>query len=268
MTSTRSALPDGVDRFGYVNGVLVSDLASAIPLAVALRHHLTSLHMERRASVGKNQKMEALYHYFAGNEFRQKILGVADEFTAMNNQLQRERLAMNRLWSEREKLIGVAIKNATSLYGDVQGIIGAAVATIPAFELEDPGVAPRLPTPAEPALATGGAAEAASPPDAQATTVAPRPAVVDQSAAGILEEELKLYRTCGFKDLAKLAADGPEEAERPGPDGGADCLIVVNAERVDQGAIRLVVKVCETGTKRVLATDSFVMRENGAVTTS
>ena len=258
------ALPEGVDRFGYVDGVWVSDRASAIPLAVALRHHLISLHMERRASVGKNQKMEALYRYFAGSEFRQKIMGVADAFTAMNNQLQRERAAMNRLWSEREKLIGVAVKNATSLYGDVQGIIGAAVETIPALELEAPALTPQLPRPEDPRAAQG-ASEAVRPAVAPEAEKAAERAAADFGIIRILAEELAIYRSCSFKDLAKLASGGPEEAERAGPDGGDDCLIVVKAEVVERGAIRLTVSVCEMGTRRVMVSASFVMREDGTV---
>ena len=70
-------LPNGIKRFGQVDGVWVSDLLCAIPLAAALREHLEAISRERTASTGKNEKMEALYQYLAGVEFKQKIEGIS-----------------------------------------------------------------------------------------------------------------------------------------------------------------------------------------------
>ncbi|MGE9267802.1 MAG: DUF2130 domain-containing protein, partial [Verrucomicrobiales bacterium] len=69
------ALPAGLKRFGRVDGVWVSDPASALPLATALREQLLVLQREQLASVGKNEKMELLYQYLAGTQFQQKITG-------------------------------------------------------------------------------------------------------------------------------------------------------------------------------------------------
>ena len=128
-------LPVGVNRFGMVDGVWVSDPLSAIPLAAALRQQLVALDRERLASVGKNEKMEMLYHYLAGTEFKQKIEGIVEAFTAMQEQVNRERRAMEKNWKEREKQIERVIKNTVGLYGDMQGIIGGQVPQIPALEL-------------------------------------------------------------------------------------------------------------------------------------
>jgi len=64
-------LPESVARFGQVDGVWVSDPLSAIPLAAALRQQLVALARERQPSVGKNEKLEILYQYLAGTEFKQ-----------------------------------------------------------------------------------------------------------------------------------------------------------------------------------------------------
>lgn len=128
-------LPEGVNRFGQVDGVWVSDPLSAIPLAAALRQQLVALDRERQSSVGKNEKMEMLYHYLAGTEFKQKIEGIVEAFTAMQDQVNRERRAMEKNWKEREKQIEHVIKNTVGLYGDMQGIIGGQIPQIPALEL-------------------------------------------------------------------------------------------------------------------------------------
>lgn len=131
-------MPEGVTRFGMMDGVWVSDPLSAIPLAAALRQQLLALDHERQASVGKSEKMEMLYHYLAGTEFKQKIEGIVEAFTAMQDQVNRERRAMEKNWKEREKQIERVIKNTVGLYGDMQGIIGGKIPQIAALELEAP----------------------------------------------------------------------------------------------------------------------------------
>ena len=129
-------LPAGIKRFGQVDGVWVSDPLCAIPLAAALREHLEAISRERTASTGKSEKMEALYQYLAGVEFKQKIEGIIEAFTSMQEQLLKERRAMEKHWKQREKEIERVVKNTVGLYGDMQGIIGGQIPTIPALELD------------------------------------------------------------------------------------------------------------------------------------
>ena len=91
---------------------------------------------ERTASTGKNEKMEALYGYLAGVEFKQKIEGIIEAFTSMQDQFLRERRAMEKHWKQREKEIERVVKNTAGLYGDMQGIIGGQIPAIPALELD------------------------------------------------------------------------------------------------------------------------------------
>lgn len=137
-------LPAGINRFGQVDGVWVSDPLCAIPLAAALREQLMAVNRERTASIGKSEKMEALYQYLAGVEFKQKIEGIVEAFTSMQDQLNKERRAMERQWKQREKEIERVIKNTVGLYGDMQGIIGGQIPVIPALELDEEAIR-RLP---------------------------------------------------------------------------------------------------------------------------
>ena len=91
-----AALPPEVEQFGRINGVWVSGLAAAIPLASALREQLTMVEYARNASAGKGDKMDLMYSYLSGDEFRQKIEGIVDAFTTMQNQLNKEKAAMQR----------------------------------------------------------------------------------------------------------------------------------------------------------------------------
>lgn len=120
-----SVLPDDVAHFGYVDGVWVCDPPSATGLAIAMRHQLIALTFEKLTSVGKNEKMETLYRYLTGPEFRQKIETIVQSFTGMQEQVHRERRAMEKLWKEREKQIQRVVLNTSSMYGDISGIAGA-----------------------------------------------------------------------------------------------------------------------------------------------
>ena len=79
--------------------------------------------------------------YLAGVEFKQKIEGIVEAFTSMQDQLNKERRAMERHWKQREKEIERVIKNTVGLYGDMQGIIGGQIPTIPALELDEEDLA-------------------------------------------------------------------------------------------------------------------------------
>ena len=138
-------LPAEINRFGQLDGVWVSDPLCAMPLAAALREQLVAVNRERSASVGKSEKMEALYQYLAGVEFKQKIEGIVEAFTGMQDQLNKERRAMERQWKQREKQIERVVKNTVGRYGDMQGIIGGQIPVIPALELDDDEPAKQLP---------------------------------------------------------------------------------------------------------------------------
>lgn len=131
------ALPEGVCGFSQMNGIWVTDLAHYPALAIALRDQLQQVAFARAASQGKNEKMEMLYRYLSGEEFRHRVEAIVEAFTAMRMQLDKERRAMNKHWTEREKQIERVITSTTGMYGALQGIIGQGLATIPALELEE-----------------------------------------------------------------------------------------------------------------------------------
>ncbi len=131
-----AALPDGVKNFASIDGVWVADRQSYLGVAHALREQLIQVAFARGASIGKNAKMDALYQYLSGDEFRQKVEAIVETFSAMGAQLQRERRAMEKIWKEREKQIQRITLNTVGMYGDMRGIIGASLPEIEALELD------------------------------------------------------------------------------------------------------------------------------------
>ena len=91
----------------------------------------------RRSLVGKDEKIELLYSYLSGPEFKQRVEMVVTTFMTMKNDLDREKLAMTRSWSQREKCIEKVTNSVAGMYGDLQGIVGAVLASIPSLELPE-----------------------------------------------------------------------------------------------------------------------------------
>jgi len=115
-------LPNEVANFAKVDGVWITGFPYAIGLATVLRESLTQVAMIKQAEVGKNQKMEMLYNYLSGTEFKQRIEAVVEAFVSMKSDLEKEKRAMNRIWAKREKEMERVICSISGMYGDVQGI--------------------------------------------------------------------------------------------------------------------------------------------------
>ena len=130
------ALPEDVRTFGLVEGVWVSSLACYLPLAVALREQLLRVAFARQAADGMQEKMQALYAYLSGDEFRHRVEALLETFQAMQEQLAKERRAMEKLWSERAKQIERLVTNTVGMYGAIRGAIGGQLPEIPALDLE------------------------------------------------------------------------------------------------------------------------------------
>ena len=111
--------------------------SSALPLVSALREQLIAVNFVKCAGEGKDEKMEMMFSYLSGDEFRQRVEALVDTFESMHMQLHRERRAMEKLWKEREKQIQRIVTNTTGMYGDIRGIIGSSVQEIKALELDD-----------------------------------------------------------------------------------------------------------------------------------
>lgn len=136
-----AVLPKEVSTIACLSGVWVTNDASVLGLTIALRMCLIQVAMAKTASVGKQEKMELLFGYLCGPEFRQKVEGIVEAFVSMKKDLDQEKRAMAKIWSRREKQIEQVVSNTARMYGEMQGIIGASLPEIKSLELkaEDSG---------------------------------------------------------------------------------------------------------------------------------
>ncbi|MFY9463403.1 MAG: DUF2130 domain-containing protein [Candidatus Sungiibacteriota bacterium] len=116
-------LPDDVKGFALRDGVWICDIKLAIALATALRMTLEVVIREKALSIGKDEKMEFLHAYLTGVEFKQRVEAILEAFSNMDEGLKKERMAYEKIWSEREKQIKKVITNTVGMYGDLSGLV-------------------------------------------------------------------------------------------------------------------------------------------------
>ena len=131
-----TTLPKDVRSFAHINGVWVTDYSSMVGLATAIRMGLIEIANTKQAAVGKKGKMEVVYNYLSGSDFKQKVEAIADAFKDMKDDLEKEKKAFTKHWAKREKQLELVITNTAGMYGDIHGIIGTSLPEIKLLEIE------------------------------------------------------------------------------------------------------------------------------------
>lgn len=131
-------LPKEVSTFRHVDGIWVTSSACAVSLAAVLRAGLIEVATAKKSLEGRNDKMEFLYSYLSGQEFRHRVEGIVEAFVTLREDLETEKRSTQRMWAKREKQLERAVSQTAGMYGDLSGIIGAS---LPAIEsLNPPGI--------------------------------------------------------------------------------------------------------------------------------
>ena len=129
------ALPIDIRNFGLKEGVWVSSIECALPLALALRSQLIESANLQRAIQGQGIKMDAIYQYLTSPTFSERIQRMVETWTALEDQVASEERAMKRQWKERRKQLD-RMKDATiEMYTDFSSIFGREIAQVPGLEL-------------------------------------------------------------------------------------------------------------------------------------
>jgi len=126
--------PKEMSCFGEKDGVWVCSFSEVIALTTALRHTILRIAETKKAEENKGEKMQMLYSYLTGNEFRQQIETIVEGFLSMKNSISKERIQMEKLWKEREKQLEKVLLSTSGLYGSIKGIAGASIGEIPLLE--------------------------------------------------------------------------------------------------------------------------------------
>lgn len=129
-------LPPDIQSFEYRDGVFIASYEAALPLASVLRLTLQELAKAKSAQEGRSQKVEVLYAYVTGIEFRNRVQAVIDTFSEMAKELAGEQAAFQRIWAKRAKQIERMRVNTTEIWGSIEGIMGGSLGAIESLELK------------------------------------------------------------------------------------------------------------------------------------
>ncbi len=75
-----------------------------------------------------------LYAYLTSYEFKLQVEGIVEGSTQMQNDLEKVKNAMQKIWNQREKQIPIVLLNTSSMYGSIQGLAGNSISYIEALK--------------------------------------------------------------------------------------------------------------------------------------
>ena len=124
------ALPKEIETFGIASGVWVTLPKYAVPVAIAIRQSLIEISAARQSTEGQQTKMEILYTYLTGTNFRLRVEAIVESFSQMRSDLEREKKMYTAQWAKRDQEITKAMGAAIGMYGDMKGIAGQSLPEI------------------------------------------------------------------------------------------------------------------------------------------
>ena len=106
-------------------------------LAAALRATILQVDAANKMSAGKDAKMEALYQFLVGPEFRHRVEAIVENYGTLQAEIEKEKRAAALRWAHQEKAIRAVIDNTIGMYGDLQGITSRALPVIKSLEIDE-----------------------------------------------------------------------------------------------------------------------------------
>lgn len=106
-------------------------------LAAALRTTILQVDAANKMNAGKDTKMEALYQFLVGPEFRHRVEAIVENYGTLQSEIEKEKRASALRWAHQEKAIRAVIDNTIGMYGDLQGITSRALPPIKSLEIDD-----------------------------------------------------------------------------------------------------------------------------------
>ncbi len=131
------AFPKDMNRFGEKDGIWLCNFDEVNSVAHLLRSGIIKIFEIQKSQEGKGDKMQMLYDYLTGIEFRGQVEAITEGFMAMKQGITKERIQMEKIWKEREKQLEKVLISTSGMYGSVKGIAGASIADIPLLDGTD-----------------------------------------------------------------------------------------------------------------------------------
>lgn len=126
--------PKGMSCFGERDGIWVCSFDEVSSVSCVIRHGVIKVYEAQKQEENKGDKMQLLYNYLTGVEFRGQVEAIAEGFMSLRNGITKERMQMEKIWKEREKQLEKVLISTSGMYGSVKGIAGASITDIPLLD--------------------------------------------------------------------------------------------------------------------------------------
>jgi len=128
------AFPKDMEKFGERDGIWLCNFSEVSSVAYLLRNGIIKIYEVQKGEENKGDKMQLLYNFLTGNEFRGQVEAIVEGFMAIKQNITKERIQMEKMWKEREKQLEKVLISTSGMYGSVKGIAGASVGDIPLLD--------------------------------------------------------------------------------------------------------------------------------------
>lgn len=118
------AMPEGYSKIALIDEVYVCNFSDFKGLAIALRDGIIRVNLAYAGQTNKGEKMQMLYDYLMGNEFKLQMNTIVTGFRTLKEGYEKEKIQMHRIWKEREKQLDKILINTTEFLGSLEGIAG------------------------------------------------------------------------------------------------------------------------------------------------
>lgn len=132
-----SSMPKDMPRMGQMNGVWICSFEEFKGLSLVLRESILNIAKATAIQENRGDKMVMLYDYLTSNDFSSRVEAIVEGFTELQTDLNKEKLAMAKLWKKREKQHERVLLNTTEMFGSVKGIAGTSIADVGLLELAE-----------------------------------------------------------------------------------------------------------------------------------
>lgn len=128
-------LPPTVRSFGMHEGVWVGEFGCVIGLAAVLRSGMLRVAMIKSAVEGNNEKKDILWNYLTSAQFTNRMQAIADVYTSMRDDLEKEKVFFKKKWAKQELSIQKITDSIYEMHGELEGIMGKELAEIKGLDV-------------------------------------------------------------------------------------------------------------------------------------
>ena len=130
LTLSMPAIPGGkkdTNKQGLqiIDGIYIVPLQDYYPVATILRQNLLEMFSLKQSNRVSEEGLKQFYDYLVSPVFKKRLKGMVDSYRMMNQELQREKDYLQKMWLRREKQLSHSLDSAMGLWRDLHSVEGS-----------------------------------------------------------------------------------------------------------------------------------------------